>query len=48
MFTIVLTILLFITLAGIAAVLGPGVPATDLIEMGVRLDDPATAIHDAR
>lgn len=48
MFTIVLTILLVMTLAGIAVVLGPGVRSTDLIEMGVRLDDGAPVIHDAR
>ncbi len=48
MFTIVLTVLLIMTLAGIAAVLGPGVSATDLTEMGVRLDDPSAALHDAR
>ena len=47
MFTIVLTVLLIITLAAIAAVLGPDVPATDLIEMGVRLDDASSAVRDA-
>ncbi len=47
MFTIVLTIVLFIPLAGIAAVLSSGMSAMELTEMGVRLDDPALGYHGA-